>query len=181
MYFEPYCGKDTRIHDYQDIGGQGPNVVLDLVHKSKLIPGCHVFMDNLFTSAPLLDRLSQMSIGGTGTVRQNRLNKVPIINKKKMEAKSIARGHHEQVYSEDQVLVAWKDSKAVYVESNHTNVEPMRSCTRFNRVEKKRVQVPVPDCIVAYNQGMGGVDLLDNLVSVYRYNETIYLFIFFRI
>lgn len=128
-------------------------------------------MDNLFTSAPLLDKLSELGVGGTGTVRQNRLNKVPIITKKVLESKKYERGHHECVYSEDQVLVAWKDSKAVYVESNTTDVEPMGTCSRYNRAERKQVSLPVPACVTDYNKGMGGVDLLDNLVSCYRYNK----------
>ena len=44
-------------------------------------------MDNLFTSFPLLNKLSEMEIGGTGTMRQNRLNNVPIMNKKDLEKK----------------------------------------------------------------------------------------------
>jgi hypothetical protein len=52
--------------------GQGPNVVLQLVEKAELLPGSDVFFDNLFTSFPLLERLSEMNISGTGTVRQNR-------------------------------------------------------------------------------------------------------------
>ena len=44
---EPYCGRNTRIEEYRL--GQGPNVVLDLVEKSKIGPGCDVYFDNLFT------------------------------------------------------------------------------------------------------------------------------------
>ena len=70
LTFEPYCGSDTKIVDEKM--GQGPNVVLDLVSKSRISRGSSVYFDNLFTSFPLLDRLSEMEIAGTGTVRQNR-------------------------------------------------------------------------------------------------------------
>jgi len=70
VWFEPYCGRDTRV---EDMGlGQGPNVVLQLVEKASLLPGSELFFDNLFTSFPLLDNLSARNIAGTGTVRQNR-------------------------------------------------------------------------------------------------------------
>ena len=36
---------------------------------------------------------------------------------------------------------------------------------RWDRVEKKKVDVPMPAIIAAYNQGMGGVDLLDQMVA----------------
>ena len=47
--------------------------------------GCHVYFDNLFTSFKLLNELSNKGLGGTGTVRQNRLGKAPIIEKKGLE------------------------------------------------------------------------------------------------
>ncbi len=176
VYFEPYCGTFTQVEDYKTIGGQGPNVVLDLAEKSMLVPGSHIFMDNLFTSIALLDELSRLQIGGTGTVRQNRLNKIPLKTKKQMEHKSTSRGYHEACYSSDQVIVAWRDNKAVYINSNHSGVEPVGSCSRYNRTERKHVAVPIPRCIVDYNASMGGVDLLDNLVSCYRYNKIISIF-----
>ena len=54
--FEPYCGKSTKIENFQL--GQGPNVVLNFVKKIELKPGTEVFFDNLFTSFPLLQALS---------------------------------------------------------------------------------------------------------------------------
>ena len=87
MFFEPYCGRDTRIND-QGLG-QGPNVVLDLVQKADLAPGSEIFCDNLFTSFPLLEELSNSQIAGTGTVCQNRLCKVPVKTKKEMESKTV--------------------------------------------------------------------------------------------
>ncbi len=166
VWFEPYCGRYTLIEDKGL--GQGPNVVLDLVAKAKLSPGSEVCFDNLFTSFPLLDKLSEMEIGGTGTVRQNRLNRVPIMKKKDLEKKTVDRGTSHVVYREDQVVVAWKDSKAVYVASNKHHADISQSCRRYCRVTKKDIAVPIPDMIRQYNSGMGGVDLLDNMVAVYR-------------
>ena len=127
VYFEPYCGSHTQIHDAGL--GQGPNVVLDLLGKANLAPGSEVFFDNLFTSFPLLEKLSgvystllvshrsrkslinnlffnisELGIAGTGTVRQNRLNKIPIIDKKEMEKKTVERGTMEAIFKDDQVL-----------------------------------------------------------------------------
>jgi hypothetical protein len=76
-----------------------------------LPPGTELFFDNLFTSFPLLDRLSEMKIAGTGTVWQNRLHKVPVISKKDLEKKTVVRGHTDVVFKNKVVLVGWKDSK----------------------------------------------------------------------
>jgi hypothetical protein len=164
VYFEPYCGADTNI---SDAGlGQGPNVVLDLCEKANLPPGSETYFDNLFTSFPLLDQLSEKQIAGTGTVRQNRLAKIPIIKKKELEKKE--RGDKEVLYSEDQVLVGWKDNKGVYMATNKFTGESNTTCSRYSRKDKKKIQVPIPEMFIKYNGGMGGVDLLDMMVAVYR-------------
>ncbi len=68
------CGLSHTVdvtHRLRDQGlGQGTNVVLDL--KVLLAPGSKVFFDKLFTSFPLLERLSEKGIGGAGMVRNNR-------------------------------------------------------------------------------------------------------------
>jgi DNA excision repair protein ERCC-6 len=143
-------------------------VVLDLVEKAQIGQGTEVFFDNLFTSFPLLEKLSEKGIGGTGTVRQNRLNKVPIITKKEMEKKEIIRGHSDVAFKDDTVLVAWRDSKAVYLASNKYTGDKNHKCKRFDRVKRTSVQIPIPDMVKAYNEFMGGVDLLDAMVAVYR-------------
>ena len=104
-----------------------------------------------------------------GTMRQNRLTRLPLKNKKQLESQAVPRGFTEAVYYEDQVVASWKDNRGVYVASNVHNVQPMGSCTRFNRKERKHTTIPIPHLIERYNAGMGGVDLLDNLVSCYRY------------
>lgn len=169
VWFEPYCGRDTCIEDLAL--GQGPNVVLDLIEKGRLIPGSEVYFDNLFTSFPLLEKMSEKGIGGTGTIRQNRLHRTNIISKKELEKKTVARGHSSRLYRGDQVLVAWKDNKGVYAASNLHSGLTTKNCKRFCRTTRKDISVPIPDLIGAYNTGMGGVDLLDAMVAVYRYTN----------
>lgn len=70
-----------------------------------------------------------------------RLHKVPVMSKKDMEKKLIDRGHTDVLYKKDQVLVAWKDSKAVYVASNKYSADTKISCKRFDRIKRTSVQV----------------------------------------
>ena len=53
--------------------GQGADVVLGLLDKGNIVT-----FDNLFTSLPLLDKLTEKGIGGLGTLRQNRLQNAPL-------------------------------------------------------------------------------------------------------
>ena len=57
---EPYCGNSTNIPKI--LNNQGPDVVLGLVAKANITTGSQVFFDNLFTSMPLLDILSNKGI-----------------------------------------------------------------------------------------------------------------------
>ena len=105
-----------------------------------------------------------MELAGTGTVRQNCLNKVPVKKKATLEKKNIPRGTSDVVYREDAVLVGWKDSKA----SNKHKGTSRSTCSRYNRFEQKYTEVQIPEYIQAYNAGMGGEDVMDKLVAGYR-------------
>ncbi len=59
---------------------------------AKLLEGSEVYIDNLFTTFPVLDKLSEMGIARTGTICQNCLYRVPIINKKEVEKKVVPWG-----------------------------------------------------------------------------------------
>ena len=176
MWFEPYCGRNTLIEDHGL--GQGPNVVLSLVEKAKLGPGSEVYFDNLFTSFPLLEKLSGKQIAGTGTVRQNRLHRVDIISKKDMEKKTVERGTSHLVYRKDQVLVAWKDNKAVYACSNKYSGKCNKTCRRWCRISSKYNTMGIPDMIGSYNENMGGVELINKGVACYSYEMSTYLCLF---
>ena len=81
FHTEPYCGTKLK-----DIGlGQGADVVLGLIEKCNLSSGCTLTFDNLFTSLPLLDKLSKRCKGGLETLRQNRLENTPVPTKQLMK------------------------------------------------------------------------------------------------
>ena len=72
LHAEPFCGVDT---DLPDTGlGQGADGVLGLIEKCKVKAGSAATFDNLFTSLPLLDELTELGIGALGTLRQNRFH-----------------------------------------------------------------------------------------------------------
>ena len=137
--FEPYCGRSTLIKDRGL--GQGPNVVLDLVEKTDLLPGTELFFNSIFTSFPLLEQLSDKQLAGTGTVRQNRLHKVPIMTSKEMDKKDHKRGSTDIVYKDDIVLVNWKDNKPVHVASNKFGAAALNTYRRWSRAEYKALHV----------------------------------------
>ena len=72
------------------------------------------------------------------------------------------------VFKDDVTLVGWKDSKAVYCPSKKFKGPSQSSCSRCNHAEHKYVDIQIPECIQACNQGMWGVDIMDKMVAGYR-------------
>ena len=68
-------------------------------------------------------------IGGTGTMRQNRLGPVPLPKKKVVE-KEFERGDYSEVFTDDMNVVVWKDNKPVYMASNIMKVIVSTHCSR---------------------------------------------------
>jgi hypothetical protein len=66
------------------------------------------------------------------------------------------------------LLVKWYDNKEVVVGTNHFSVEPTELVRRWDKVQRRYVDIPIPAVIKAYNRGMGGVDRCDQLLSFYR-------------
>ena len=161
---EPYCGTSTHI---PDIGlGHGPNVVMEMVNQVGLEKGQHVVFDNLFTSLPLLEKLSAEGVGATGTLREDRLCGAPLMPKKSMEKKD--RGYMEETFTGCTSVVKWKDNKVVCVASNSFRQNPIHKAKRWSKGKRNHIEIDMPDSVRAYNHTMGGVDLFDQQVSCYR-------------
>lgn len=82
-------------------------------------------------------------------------------------------------------MVRWLDNKVVHLISTFTGVEPLGSVLRWNAIEKKKTCFPCPSIVYQYNQNMGGVDLCDMFLALYRidkkskkwYNRIVYFLI----
>jgi len=108
----------------------------------------------------LLDKLTNIGIGGTGTIRANRLMKCPLSDLAKSK-----RGAYDYAFdsSSHVVLVRWMDSKPVTLASNCNGVLPMMKARRWSKVE-----IDQPFLVSQYNQYMGVVDRLDQNIAQYR-------------
>ena len=60
--------------------GQGTDFSLGLIEKCEAKAGSIVTFDNLITSLPLLDELTELEIGALGTLRQNSFHSAPVAN-----------------------------------------------------------------------------------------------------
>lgn len=84
------------------------------------------------------------------------------------EMKKLERGSFDYQSDGSVFLCRWNDSSVVTVSSNYCTHLPMQSTKRYSRHHKKKVDIKQPNLIHKYNIGMGGVDLLDRMLSSYR-------------
>ena len=65
-------------------------------------------------------------------------------------------------------VVGWNDNNVVNVVSNAFTPKSTHHVQRYSQKKKQHVLIDRPESIQVYNAGMGGVDLLDGKVAVYR-------------
>ncbi|XP_055848110.1 piggyBac transposable element-derived protein 3-like [Episyrphus balteatus] len=106
--------------------------------------------------------------GGASTVRENRTGKAVLTDPKQMKKKS--RGSMDFAFDKENEIAAvrWNDNSIVTVLSNHLMDQPINQAKRFDRKQRKHINIPMPNAIRQYNVTMGGVDLFDNATSNYR-------------
>lgn len=160
---EIYSGKQNGAKADAPLGSR---VVMDMLSVVEQPEQHEVFFDNFFTSYNLMNQLTSLKIRAVGTIRENRTGGCPLRSAKDM--KKTERGTYD-FRSNGRIFVCrWNDSSVVTVASNYATHEPISKAKRYSRIEKKRVDIPQPALIQRYNEGMGGVDLLDRLLGSYR-------------
>ena len=159
--FHPYTGSNKTLG--KSLGESvTENLCFDFVPNSSCI-----YMDNYFTSIPLMNNLSKNGLYYVGTIRSDRIEKAPLQDLKKAQ-----RGACCSVEDKENniSLVRLNDNNQVTLVTNlkDKNLFEMGSCKRWKRKERKRANVPQPNLNQLYNKKMGGVDLFDKMRGLYR-------------
>ncbi|KAJ4929590.1 hypothetical protein JOQ06_018613 [Pogonophryne albipinna] len=134
------------------------------------LPGSRICIGIQPQGVDLQTILQKRKIHCVGKVRHNRLAGCSFSDDKVMKKKG--RGtFEEKATSYDGVqlrAVKWHDNRAVHLFSTFTSANPTISVQRWDKKKKETVQVTCPSVVHAYNKSMGGVDLLDSLIALYR-------------
>ncbi|CAK1592870.1 unnamed protein product [Parnassius mnemosyne] len=163
--FDLYCGKSLDSSDEP----LGTRVVKSLLSKLDTDPKNHkVFFDNFFTSCNLLFDLRNLGYCATGTVRENRTKKCPLAAIKEMKKKERAAFDYSFDINNELLLVRWKDNSVCTIATNYDYFEPMGTVKRWCPEMRQKTDVRIPLLFENYNKGMGGVDELDQSISLYR-------------
>lgn len=166
MYdFQIYTGKNTTTKSELGISGDIVKTLVENVPKHK---NYKVIFDKWFSSYKLVRELKDDGIYTLGTIRSNRVSGCNLQNDKVM--KNNGRGSHDYLTDANSniIFLKWFDNKPVHLISSYVGVEPMDMVKRWSVKDKKHIQVDRPAIVKEYNEHMGGVDLMDMLVELYR-------------
>ncbi|XP_049939111.1 piggyBac transposable element-derived protein 2-like [Schistocerca serialis cubense] len=166
--FETYRGKGT-VHNDTGLGISG-DIVIRLVEGLPKYKNFRVFTDNWFTSYNLISALKNYGILAVGAVRLTRLQGCNL--KADSELKKQGRGAYDYRTETERNITAlkWYDNKSVVLASLYKGVSPVEPVKRWSMGELKYIDVPGPDIVREHNPSMGGVDLHDMLLALYRSN-----------
>ena len=85
--------------------------------------------------------------------------------------KKDGRGSYDNKSNDkDVTIVKWYDSKPIHIVSSHYGPEPLGICKRYCGKANKKIDVVEPYFVQEYNAHMGGVELADMLIELYRIN-----------
>lgn len=165
--FIVYQGQSTGIDpNKQKTFGLGGSIILDLCERINH-EGHRLFFDNYFSSYTLFLGLTEKKIFAAGTIRLIRFQTPPLMSDREIKKKG--RGFSDEVVSEDNIVITkWLDNKPVYMASNFIGKGSEDKVRRWEKKTSEYIEVNRPQVIREYNHGMGGVDLLDQLISQYR-------------
>ena len=170
MYdFFIYSGKDESQGDGQYKHLQKcAQIVAKLSEDIPKHEGHKLFFDNWFSTLDLFHYLKSNGILAAGTIRANRIAKCPIESDKNLVTKG--RGSFDEVvdYNSGLVVIKWVDNGAVLLSSNFIGSRPLCTISRWDKNKKERNEVDCPAIVKEYNKNMGGVDLADMLIALYR-------------
>ena len=127
-----------------------------------------LFFDNWFATLDLLHYLKTEGILAVGTIRVNRLQGCPVSANKDLQKLGRGSMDHRCDANSGIVIVKLVDNSVVQLASNFIGIEPMSEIQRWCKKEKVRKQIPCPQIVKQYNKSMGGVDLADMLIALYR-------------
>jgi hypothetical protein len=150
--------------------------------------GYHIYMDNWYTSVPLMKELSKQKTMACGTIHPfrsvfTRLEKAERDARKKRARdedrpseyvpswqSTVTRGSFRYHKDGDVIEWQWLDRNVVNLISNFHLGSEHDLCVRHTKVDgaHQKIKVPRPIVCADYNEYMGGVDKSDQMLKYYE-------------
>ncbi|XP_004780037.1 piggyBac transposable element-derived protein 1 isoform X1 [Mustela putorius furo] len=169
VWFEPYQ-EDSAVMVGKDVDlGLGGNLVLhfaDVLLERGQYP-YHLFFDSFFTSIKLVSALKKKGLRATGTIRENRTEKCPLMNAEHM--RKMKKGYFDFRVEENEeiILCRWHGDGIISLCSNAVGIAPAREF-RGSTNEEDVHQGAQPALVKLYGECREGVAKMDQIISKYR-------------
>ena len=172
------AGKSDMMYDFFLYAGAsttsekctGEYVVLRLSEALPKNQNFKLFFDNWFFTLALCIKLKKMGMLTTATLRVDRLKGCPVPKDKDLMKEGRGSSSYRCDTNSGITVLKWYDNKCVQMCSTYSSPSEISTVSRWDRVQKKYVVIDCPNTIKEYNGSMGGVDLADMLISLYRTN-----------
>ena len=171
-----YCGKFPQVHPHPNLGSTN-NRVLWLVKNVPRHEGYHLYMDNYFTSIPLMNELAKEGIHSMGTIR---IPSAPGFADACLPDKDLKdmgeRAFVEYIASfEGSIhpgirILRWNDSKVFNFAHTSGSAHPTTKVERWYRGKDNRchkIEIDMPSVVGKYNKCMGGIDKMDSMIGMF--------------
>ncbi|XP_005399025.1 PREDICTED: piggyBac transposable element-derived protein 1 isoform X2 [Chinchilla lanigera] len=169
VWFEPYQEESTLEADEDLDLGLGGNLVMnfaDVLLEKGQYP-YHLCFDSFFTSVKLMSALKKKGVRATGSIRENRTGKCPLMNAEHM--KKMKRGYFDfRVEENDEIILCrWHGDGIISLCSNAVGIDPVSETSGFADHDKI-IQPSQPAIVKLYEECRKGVSKMDQIISKYR-------------
>ena len=130
--------------------------------------GFRLFFNNGFSTLDLMVQLKSIRILSTATFRTNRLKVCLIASDKELKKEGRGSYDYRSDVNSGVHMIKWHDHKCVHLASTFSRLAATGTVKRWDTKGKSYIDVPLPDMVSDYNTSMGGVDLDDMLIALYR-------------
>ena len=112
--------------------------------------------------------LKSLGIFTTATIRANRIAGCPLKYEEDLKKEGRGSSSYRSDANSGIVLVQWFDNKSVQLVSTYSSPVTSGTVKRWDQSSKRHILVPCPENVKDYNSAIGGVDLADMLIALYR-------------
>ena len=145
----------------------GSYIVLKLLETLPKYKNFKIFFNSWFSSIPLCLALKDGYLA-TATLRGDCTKGCPLPAEK--DLKKQGRGSHSfrTDANSDISMTNWFDNKCVQMITNYCNPDSVGKVRWWDHQKRQFIETDCPTVVKQYNKSMGGVDLSDMLISLYR-------------
>ncbi|XP_046663034.1 piggyBac transposable element-derived protein 1-like [Homalodisca vitripennis] len=129
-----------------------------------------LYMDNFYTTVPLVVHLAKRNVHALGTVRRDRVpgNNLPSPSEFQAKERGFSTEKCAKVEEVELSLVAWQDNKCVTLLSSFVGIGKQDKVGRYCKKTRSIKEINCPQVVNTYNQHMGGVDKINSILGRYK-------------